>query len=889
MPLIAGARLGPYEIIALVGAGGMGEVYRARDTRLDRSVAIKIVRAATPPFGGSTLEQEARAVAALNHPHICALHDVGRDRDTAFLVMEYLSGTTLSAKLVDGPLPPRDVVRYSIQIAEALDHAHRNGIVHRDLKPSNIMLTKSGVKVLDFGLATLHAAAPVQVTAPADDVASTVKQPLTSDGTLVGTVHYMSPERLEGQDASVASDLFAFGAVMYEMATGRRPFASGSPAGVIAAIIRSEPPPPSSLQPALPAPMDWVIQKCLAKNPEARWQAAGDVVEVLRWIARTPDHAAPVKARRSYLVPIGVALASAVIGGALVAGLMRGFRATAPESPPLTFSVFPPPNGGFTPTPSSVPTPQFALSPNGRRLAYIASVAPSGPQIWVRALDSLTAEPLPGTQGAEYPFWSPDSSSLGFFANGSLKRVDLAGGPARVLAPAPNGRGGAWSHDGVILFSPSTQGGLYRIPAGGGDATPLTTLEPSRYEASHRWPQFLPDDRHFLYFVQSTFPGSHGIFYASLDAPVPAQQVVATGLNAAYVPPDHLLYIVDEALMSTRFDWQTGHVLGDAFRIVSPVSGSSNFFAAFSASETGVLTYASTAATSDLVWRDRAGEPVGSPIASGEFVDFRLSPNDEQLAVAEVDPQNHRPDIRVLDLTRGAKVRLTYDAATDASPIWSRDGQRIVYRSNRTGLHDIYIKAANGAGPNDLLFQSKSAKYPTDWMPDGTGIVYHTYQRGTGSDIWLMSADGTQSRPLVQTAFDEMQGQISADGQWLAYTSTESGAAEVYVRSLTDPNTRWQVSAGGGSDPRWRGDSGELFYVSADFRFAAVAFENRGPSAPRPLFRARITPPGDPYLSNYDVTMDGQRFLLKVPVHDVTSTPIHVLTNWFAAAKRGTL
>jgi serine/threonine protein kinase len=880
MTLSPGARLGPYEIITSLGRGGMGEVYQAHDTRLDRTVAIKVMGGALAAFDeGESLEREARAIAALNHPHICALHDVGRVHETPFLVMEYVKGETLAARLARGPIPPREMIRCAIQIAEALDHAHRHGVVHRDLKPANVMLTSSGVKVLDFGLATLRAAAPLQMPLEGTPIMS---HPLASERTLLGTIHYMAPERLEEGDAAAASDLFALGAVMYEMATGRRPFDSSSPAGVIGAILHSDPPPPSTIQPDVPPALDWIIEKSLAKKPEARWRAAGDVVEVLRWIARGPERAQTATPPRGRLVPIAVALL--IVTAGLSLALARGFRAATPEMPTLTFSILPPPGGGFTPTPSSVPTPQFALSPNGRRLIYVAAAGHDAPQLWVRPLDSLNAESLAGTHGAEYPFWSPDSESVGFFANGLLKRIDLAGGPPRVLATAPHGRGGAWSRGGMILFGPDTQTGLYRVPAAGGEATPLTRVDPGRHEASHRWPQFLADDHHFLYFVQTTSPGSHVVYLGDLDASAP-RKLVASPFSAAYVPPDRLLFVADDALMAARFDMRGARLVGEPSAIVSTVAGSSNFYGAFSASQTGLLAYASSAASAELVWFDRGGRRTGSLGPSAEYVDFRLSPDGQQLALAEVDPQSHRPDIRVLDLIRGAKLRITSDAATDASPVWSPDGQQIVFRSNPDGLHDLYKKAANGAARSVPLLRTQNGKYPTDWTPDGRAIVF-TDEKETGSDILLVTSDGSQTTPLVQTPFSELQGQVSPDGRWLAYTSLETGRAEIYIRSFSDPGTRWQVSAGGGTDPRWRRDSSEIFYVSAESWLTSIGFAGGHPAAPRRLFQVHIAPPGDPYLSNYDVTADGQRFLFKIPDHDVTSTPIHVLSNWLAA-KRG--
>jgi serine/threonine protein kinase len=882
MTVTAGAHLGPYEIIASLGRGGMGEVFQAHDPRLERTVAIKVMGGTLAALEESdTLDREARAIAALNHPHICALHDVGCDGETPFLVMEYVKGETLAARLERGPIPPREMIRIAIQMAEALDHAHRHGVVHCDLKPANVMLTTSGIKVCDFGLATLRAAAPVQVPLEGTPI---VRHPLTSDRSLLGTIHYMAPERLEEHGADAASDLFALGAVMYEMATGRRPFDSTSPAGVIAAVLHTDPPPPSSLNPEVPPALDWVIEKALAKRADMRWRAAGDVVEVLRWIARTPSRppalapSPPIEAARPRgpLIPLAIGLLIVVAGVFLA--LARGLRSPAPEAPTLTFSILPPPGGGFTPTPSSVPTTQFALSPNGRYLVYVASIGSDAQQLWLRPLDSLTAESMPGTQGAEYPFWSPDSESIGFFANSTLKRIDVGGGPARALASAPHGRGGAWNRAGVILFSPDTQTGLFRVPAAGGDATPLTHVDTSQHEASHRWPEFLDDNRHFLYFVQATSPGLHLVAIGDLESPT-SRKLIASPLSASYVTPDRLLFVSDDALMSARFDANSARIVGEPTAIVSTIAGSSNFHAAFSASRTGLLAYASSAASAELMWFDRTGKKGSSIGTPGEYVDFRLSPDDEQLALAEVDPQSHRPDVRVLDLVRGSKLRLTSDAATDASPVWSPDGQQIVFRSNPGGLHDLYMKPANGAARSVPVLRTQYGKYPTDWTPDGRGIVY-TDQRETGSDIWLVSPDGTKNTPLVLTPFSEMQGQASPDGEWLAYSSLETGRPEVYVRSFSGTSTRWQVSAGGGIDPRWRRDAQELFYISADSWMMSVSFADGRPAAPKRLFQVHVAPPGDPYLSNYDVTADGERFLVKVPAHDITSTPIHIVANW---------
>jgi len=430
----------------------------------------------------------------------------------------------------------------------------------------------------------------------------------------------------------------------------------------------------------------------------------------------------------------------------------------------------------------------------------------------------------------------------------------------------------------VIVFAPNTQTPLYRVPAAGGTATALTQVDAAHHESSHRWPQFLADDHHYLYFVQTTSPESHIIYLGDLDGGQPRKLVVSR-LSAAYVPPDRLLFMIEDALMTARFDVRTAQLVDEPVPVVSTVAGSSNFHAAFSASQTGLLAYASSAASAELVWFDRSGQRKGSLGPPEEYVDFRLSPDDQQLALSEVDPQTHRPDIRVLDFARGAKLRLTSDEATDAAPVWSPDGKRLVFRSNPRGLHDLYQAPANGSGSPSLLLRTEYAKYPTDWLPDGRGIVYHTFNRETGADIWMIAPDGTERHALVQSPYDDMQGQVSPDGRWLAYTSLESGQAEVYIRSLVDADTRWQISAGG-SDPRWRGDGLELFYTSSDGWLTAVAFGAGAPGAPKRLFVVHVAPSVQPYMSNYNVTADGQRFLLKVPVRDVSSTPIHVLTNW---------
>ena len=518
-----------------------------------------------------------------------------------------------------------------------------------------------------------------------------------------------------------------------------------------------------------------------------------------------------------------------------------------------------------------------------RRVAFVATRG-GITEIWVREFDSLVPRSIPGTEEAAYPFWLPDGRSIGFFTPGFLKRIDLQGGPARVLATVPDGRGGAWNTDGTILFSPHTQAGLSRVPASGGEVTPVTRLDSAAHQVSHRWPQFLADSRHFIYFVQSTAPTHQGIYLGALGTET-AILLTTSELSAA-VASDHLLYVLDDALVARQLDTEKGQLLGEPVPVVERVSGSSSFYAAFSVAQTGLIAYSSSSDISELVWFERNGRRGNTIGAPAEYVDFRLSPDARQLAVAEVDPRRPRPDIRVMDLVRGAKQRLTAHNATDASPVWSRDGTRMVFRSNRRGAHDLFLRASQAVGEDSLLIESAVGKYPTDWTPDGKAIIYHSSAAGTGSDIWLLPVGGGSPVPLVQTPFTELHGHMSPDSRWIAYSSLETGAPEVYLRSVGTPALRWQVSTSGGSDPRWRRDGRELFFLSTDGWLMSVpvgSSDSPVSSAPQRLLQtpAANIGVGSPSLySNYDVTADGKRFVVKIPVSDPGSQAIHVFSDW---------
>jgi eukaryotic-like serine/threonine-protein kinase len=878
LTLEPGSRLGPYEISAALGAGGMGEVYAAKDLRLGRRVALKVLAAARADSAAwrARFQDEARAIARLNHPHICQLYDVGHDREMDFLVMEYLQGKTLAATLKHSALPLPRVLEYGIQLADALDCAHNHGIIHRDLKPSNVILTKAlGIKVLDFGLAKLRAIESDDVTKSALDTARNV---------IIGTLAYMSPEQLEGKRADVRSDIFAMGLVLQEMATGRRVFDAPSEAALIAAILSGEPPPVSSGQPLAPSALDWLLSRCLAKEPDERWQHARDVAAGLRWIASDPKPdqriRSPRSATRRYTWPLA-ATALLVSLLAIVAYLPR-LSATAPFAPGIAFAVYPPPLGAFTLTPSSVRSSQFAISPDGKQLVFVASVAGVS-QLWLRSIDSLEARRVAGTVGASYPFWSPGSDSVAFFSERVLKRVDLAGGPARILAATPNGRGGTWNEDGDILFAPDGGGGLFRVGSTGGSAVPVTTVDAARGEQSHRWPSFLPDNRTFTYFTQSSRAETQGIYIGALNSSE-HRLLVATHFSGRYAPPGYLLYVSDRTLMARALSL-SGSLSGEPVPIAERAGGSSNFHAAFSVSNTGVLALEqSTGAGSELVWFNRAGAPAGKIMSLTEYVDFELSPDQQQIAIAEVDAATEHSTLVVQDIRKGNSLRLTYSQATDASPVWSPDGSRIAFRSNRAGRHDLYIVNANGGRKEEPLLQDEAAKFPTDWVDNQ--ILFQRSRGDTAWDIWMTStAAGKAPRPLVQTRFDEIQGRVSPDGKWIAYASNETGRFEIYVQEFPVTGAKWRVSNSGGSDPKWRGDGNELFYVSLDGSVMAASVRPNArfeADPPERLIGAALPNPVEPFTSNYTVTKDGERFLVKVPSE---RAPIVVLVGWAARVR----
>jgi len=885
MTLSPGTRLGPYEILAPLGAGGMGEVYRARDTRLERTVAVKILPAhlSERHAAKERFEREARAISALNHPNVCHLYDVG-SQDTGrgpigYLVMEHLEGETLADRLGRGPLPLDQALRQGIEICRGLEAAHRAGVVHRDLKPGNIMLTKAGAKLLDFGLAK----PAVEPIGAGSSSLKTRSQPLTAEGTLVGTFQYMSPEQVEGKEADWRSDIFALGAVLYEMVTGRRAFQGKSQLSVASAILEKEPEPIGALKPATPPALDHAIRTCLAKDPEGRWQNCRDLAHELEWIAAGGAHAGADAARagRGRVRERALAAALAVtVMGALALGYLHLSRAPAKERVTRTYIK---PMAGSSLILSDAAG--FALSPDGRRLAFVASTADGKSALWVRAIDALRAEPLTGTNGATYPFWSPDGRFLGFFAGAKLRRVDISGGLPLALCDASDGRGGAWNRDGDIVFTPSVNAALFRVSAAGGPATPVTTLDASQSEFSHRWPHFLPDGRHFLFLAGSVFTPrdnpTNTIRLGSLDAR--ESDVLFHAHAGATYASGHILFLRQDTLMAQPFDLERLKPVGGAVPIADPVPDVSIFARGlFSASDNGLLAYVEGASSADrqLVWHDRSGRQVGAVPGADAYASPRISPDGKRLAFY-LDATGY--DIWTYDIARGVKSPQTFGSSSafgNIYPVWSPDGRRFAYGSYRNGKHVLTMKPSDGTSNEEVLVEgSDRYKFPTDWSTDGKVLAYQEGKQG-GWAIWMLPFDG-ERRPYLfhDTEFSEREAAFSPDGRWLAYTSNESGEYKVYVAPFPGPGGKWQVSPGGGSSPRWRRDGREIYFFSSDNKLTAAEVTANASrfevGTVRTLFETR------PYgvFARFDVTADGQRFIVPFEAGTAT-TAITLVVNW---------
>jgi serine/threonine protein kinase len=876
MALVPGTRLGPYEIAGPIGEGGMGQVYRATDTNLGRHVAIKVL-----PDGFSRdaerlarFEREARTLASLNHVNIAIVHGFERSDGVPALVMELVEGPTLHDRVAHGSIPLAETLSIARQVADALEAAHEQGIIHRDLKPANIKVRPDGrVKVLDFGLAKLVETDRTRETRGSAQLAEspTITSPAmqTIVGVLLGTAAYMSPEQAKGDEADRTSDVWAFGCVLYEMLTGRVAFQGATVSETIASVLKDEPD-WRRLPTDTPENIRRLLRRCLNKDRKRRIQHIGDArLELEEPSVASPHTVAPSRRER-------IAWTTAVTALAIVAtvGAWRALR-TPPAAPEVRLELNTPP----TSDPIS-----FAISPDAQKIVYVAT-SDGRSRLWLRYLGGVAAQVLAGTDGATFPFWSPDSRSIGFFADSSLKRIDINGGAIQTLAKTPITRGGTWNQNGTIVFAPQAIGPLLRVQEIGSEPSMASRVKPQ--QGSHRFPQFLPDGQHFLYYATGS-AAVRGVYVGALDGSEPTRLMDAD-TAAAYSPSGHLLFIRQDTLFAQDFDPRRLSLAGDPFPVAQRVAqsglGRPNL-GAFSTSADGPLVYRTgSAGRRQLVWFDRAGGEIAKAGGPEDAYGPSLSPDGMRVAIART--VNGNTDVWSLDLERGILTRLTSDSSIDSYPVWSPDGSRVAYQSNRAGYTDLYQKSVNSTAGEELLLGSVGSKLPYDWSSDGRFLVYRDIDEKTSWDLWILPMDGhSKPWPLVRTEFDERDAEFSKDGKWIAYQSNESNRFEIYVQPFPDSGTRQQVSTNGGTQVRWRSDGKELFYIAVDGRLMAVPIQVSSDGkriiagTPVPLF---ATQSGDAvqtiYRPQYMVSANGQRFLMST-LTDEGASPLTVILNW---------
>jgi serine/threonine protein kinase len=900
MALASGKRLGPYEILEAIGAGGMGVVYRAGDSRLGRDVAIKVLSDAFAHDAERMVrfQREAKLLAALNHRSIASIYGIEDTDGTRALVMEYVDGPTLADRILSGPIPVDEALAIARQIADALEYAHEHGIVHRDLKPANVKVTPGDdVKILDFGLAKA-------VQAEASDTnnignSPTISQAATQAGVLLGTAAYMSPEQAKGKPVDRRADVWAFGCVLYEMLTAKPAFRGDTVTETLAAILKNEPD-WSLLPTATPIRARVLLQRCLQKDPKQRLRDIGDArISLDEVLTGAPDPALAgtvldPSARWRRALPWAVA----ALLFATSAWLAFFHFRKKPDVPAAEarFQV---------PVPDKLSFHWYdlpAVSPDGKRIAFTASVdVPGNSSLFIRPLSAETATEVPIPTGAVWPFWSPDGQQIAFFSRGAgfpLQRVDISGGSPVTICPFTSiGAGGTWSRDGVILFSQQPDL-LYKVNAAGGEAKPLRS--PAEGETAQRWPQFLPDGKHYLYLSMSSRPDQQGIYAGSLDSNE-RKFIVDTNAQAFYVEPGQLLFMRGNVLMAQPFDVRNLKLQGEPRQVADSIERidlSAPFPGAiFAASPSGVLVWrrGTLSPESVLQWVDRSGRKLGAVGEPADYSNPALSPDNRRLAIGIRDPQTNTRDIWIFDLLRGTKTPMTRGPADNLDSIWSPDGTRIAFSSTRAGQRDIYQTPADGSGSAELLLGGKGGpKNVEDWSLDGQYLVYN-YPTGSrfGVGLYVLPLAGDRTPvPFVNTELNAQQGQFSPNGRWLAYRSLESGKSEVYVRGITPdslrPRGRWQISSAGGEIPRWRRDSKELFYHSGT-TFYAVDVKTDGPTfevgIPRLLFDAATVNSNTPGRAPFVVSSDGQRFLILAPREKLDGEPLQVVVNWHAGVK----
>ena len=882
-----GSSIGHYRIISKIGAGGMGEVYKAHDSRLDREVAIKVLPSemSSDEDRLRRFEQEAKATSALNHPNILTVYDIGEHDGSPFIVAELLDGEELRARLDEGAIPLRKVTEYAQQIVSGLSAAHEKGIVHRDLKPENLFVTNDErVKILDFGLAKLR-----EQDTNIHGSEDATRRAMTDPGVVMGTVGYMSPEQVRGTVVDHRSDIFSFGLILYEMITGRRAFQEESLAETMSAIVKEEPPEMTESNPNISPSLERIVRRCLEKKPDRRFQSTADLGFALESLS-APTSSSGAKMTTAvnaiepetdgspWLIRTLAAIALLLLIGCVVLGVMY-IRRPVPDQRPVSFAI-PPSDAG-----TNIGTP--FISPDGRTIAFIMTVD-GKPYLYARELGLLTEQRLNGTDGAGGgPFWSPDSRTIAFFANDKLKKVDIGGGPVQVICDAPRGYTGAWSRDGVIVFG--GEKGTRRVSAAGGEVSELLPLDESRKETIHIWPRFLPDGRHFFYRSHNSSPTDPPeIFIASIDGKE-RKSLFKNSSDVSYIAPGYLMFARDTTVMAQPFDASKLQFTGDPVAVLENVGFNPTFgYSSFSVSENGTLVYKpGGGSVNQLRWFDRQGKEIAKVGPSSEYSDVTLSPDGKMAAVERIVDNNR--DIWMFDLERGLPTRFTFGALREDDPTWSPDGTYLAFSSN--GFRDkqmIYRKLANGAGNDDLLSDAVSVQTSgMDWSPDSKNVLFASNGEKSGIDIWVLPMTGdAKPYPLLTSEFNESQGHFSPDGRFFAYMSNESGQSEVYIQTFPIGGGKWRVSTGGGVQPHWRRDGKELYYVATDRKLMAVDVKLGGSveiGATMPLFQTEISVPSP---NRYAVTADGQRFLINSPAQSGKEAPFNVILNWTSTLKK---